>query len=67
MILSKVKYQLQCCGGAEIAEIQVSAGWLRIIKPFVGGYKVTRFNASKQLTQPEVEMSEAEVSDLLAA
>ena len=66
MILSTVKYQLQCCGGAEIAEIQVFSGWLRIIKPFVGGYKVTRFNRSKQLTHPEVEMSEAEVSDLLA-
>jgi hypothetical protein len=67
MMLSDVKYQIQCCGGAEIAEIQVLSGWLRIIKPFLGGYKVTRFNGNKQLTHPEIEVSETELSSLLNA
>ena len=68
MKLSDVTFQAFCCGNggsADLAEIQVGSGWVRIIKPALGGFKVTRFGADKMPTHAEVEMSADEVEALL--
>ena len=69
MKLSDVNFQAFCCGNggsADLAEMQVGSGWVRIIKPALGGFKVTRFGADKMVTHPEVEMSADEVDAMLS-
>ncbi len=64
--LQNLAWQTSCCGAAQYVEHQTANGeWLRIIKPFVGGYRVTVFGADKMLKTPEAEMSADEVDALL--
>lgn len=69
MKLSEISFQVFCCGSggsADLAEIEVPSGWVRIIKPAVGGFKVSRFGADKMPTHAEVAMSKDEVEALLS-
>jgi hypothetical protein len=69
MKLADVTFQTFCCGNsgsAELAEIEVPSGWVRIIKSAIGGFKVSRFGANKMPTHAEVQMSKGELEALLA-
>lgn len=68
MSLNQLAWNDSCCSdGVQWIETQTSSGeWLRIKKPLLGGYLVTRFGTDKMLKAAEVEMSADEVTQELA-
>jgi hypothetical protein len=67
MKLDSIKWQDTCVEGLlQWVETQTPSGeWLRIKKPRLGGYLVTRFGSDLMLKEPEAEMSAEEVEQAL--
>jgi len=67
--MNNVNFTTVCCssgGSALYAEVPCTGGTVRIIKPAVGGYRVTVFGLDNRLLEAEAEMDETEAAAVLA-